>query len=81
MTWLLAATATGTTDPSTVPAPDPTVAPMAIAGFALVLLAVVCMIAGAINWLPRLDPVDLPTPDTNGEPPPVPFPGEPEVPQ
>lgn len=27
-----------------------------------------------------LDPVDLPTPDTNGEPPPVPLPDEPDIP-
>lgn len=29
----------------------------------------------------RFDPVDLPTPDSNGEPPPVPDPGEPEAPK
>jgi hypothetical protein len=27
------------------------------------------------------DPIDLPTPDSNGEPPPTPEPGEPEVPR
>ena len=26
------------------------------------------------------DPVDMPTPSTTGEPPPVPFPGEPDLP-
>ena len=29
----------------------------------------------------RFDPYTEPTPDTNGEPPPVPDPGEPEVPK
>lgn len=36
----------------------------------------------AVAWLAtHTDPVDLPTPDSNGEPPPVPAPGEPEAPR
>lgn len=33
----------------------------------------------AVAWLAAHDPFTEPTPDSNGEPPPIPDPGEPEV--
>ncbi len=36
--------------------------------------------SGATSMTDDLDPIDLPTPDSNGEPPPEPLPGEPETP-